>query len=304
MLNIDIQGYVTQIQNFSVNDGEGLRTTIFLSGCPLRCKWCANPETWTVSPKVAVIQDKCVKCGKCLHVCPNNSIERSMKYLPIKDRCICCGSCADVCLSNARKIMGKKMSVKEVINIVKRDIIFFDESGGGVTFSGGEPTYQLEFLHALIKSLKEIGINIAIETSGYFKWEDTKDVFENIDFAFIDIKHMDRLKHKELTGIDNDVILENIKTIGKLGKDIVIRIPLIEGINDSEENLMATSSFVKEYVPNPKIEILPYHNLGFYKYESLGLSVCKQEFVTPSKFRLKILTEFIGSLGIEIVEYN
>jgi glycyl-radical enzyme activating protein family len=247
---LDEKGYVSQIQSFSVNDGEGIRTTIFLSGCPLRCKWCCNPETWTINPKIA------------------------------------------------------QLSVKEVLQRVKRDIIFFRESGGGITFSGGEATFQQSFLRALVNVHEEIGVDMAIETSGYFIWDQVKDVMEKLDFIFVDLKHMNSKKHHELTGVDNKLILENIEKIGNLNKAVVVRIPLVKGINDDEENISSTAKYVKQYVPGGKIEILPYHNLGEKKYETMRLDKFKNVFNTPSREEINAVKEIIRSTGVEIIDYK
>lgn len=250
MGDLEEKGYVSQIQGFSVNDGNGIRTTIFLLGCPLRCKWCCNPETWTIDPKAA------------------------------------------------------PMSVEDVLQRIKRDIIFFRESGGGVTFSGGEATCQQSFLRALVNAHSEIGIDMAIETSGYFIWNEVKDIIEKLDLIFIDLKHMNTEKHQELTGVDNKLILENIKNIGKLNKEVVVRIPLIKGINDDKENIINTAKYVKQYVPGGKMEILPYHNFGEKKYDQLGLSEFKNVFSTPTKEEIDEVKETIRSIGVETIDYK
>lgn len=287
------KGYVSQIQNFSVNDGNGIRTTIFLSGCPLRCKWCCNPETWTVKPKLAVFKEKCVKCGKCIEVCPTK-----------QKNCVACGRCVNVCSYGARKIVGRYMSVKEVMDQIRKNMVFFRESNGGITFSGGEATFQQNFLRALVDESYSIGIDMAIETSGYFIWDEVKDIFEKLDFIFVDIKNMDEKEHIELTGVSNKLILENIKRIGKLKKETVVRIPLVAGINDKEENITAAAEYVKKYVPNGKIEILPYHNLGEGKYETIGLGRFKNEFVTPGSDEVDSVKQLICSTGVELADYR
>ena len=248
MGNLDRKGWVSQMQSFSVNDGEGIRTTIFLSGCPLRCKWCSNPETWNLNS-------------------------------------------------------GTLMSVKQVIDRVKRDVIFFRQSGGGVTFSGGEATVQADFLGTLVDSFYNMGIDTAIETSGYFQWEEVSSIFEKLDFIFIDIKHMDNEKHKSLTGMDNSLILENIKKIGQLEKKVVIRIPFVKGINDNERNIQATARFVREYVKRGMIEILPYHNLGEHKYRDLGLEKYINIYDAPSKEEIERAKHTIATEGVETITF-
>ncbi len=246
-LNHNIMGYVFQTQRWSLHDGDGIRTTIFLSGCPLRCSWCHNPESWS-----------------------NNSIQ------PI--------------------------SVEDLMKTIKRDAVFYRVSGGGVTFSGGEPTYQTEFLRELVKNCMLLGIDTAIETSGYFSWEKTKDVLEMLDFVFVDIKHMDSNTHKKYTGVDNKLILENIVKISNMGKKPVIRIPLIPGVNDDDENIDKISEFILKNLEVRGVEVLPYHDYGLYKYKDLGLD-SKYEFIAPTKEKIEEVKSRIKKHGINIINY-
>ncbi|SNT07150.1 pyruvate formate lyase activating enzyme [Anaerovirgula multivorans] len=245
--NKNIKGYVFQTQRWSLHDGDGIRTSIFLGGCPLRCSWCHNPESWS-----------------------RNSTET--------------------------------VSVEEVIKTIKRDEVFYRASGGGVTFSGGEPTYQTEFLRGLVKSCMLLGINTAIETSGFFNWKSNKDIFQMLDFVFVDIKHMDSKIHKKYTGVGNKLILENITKISDLGKTIIIRIPLILGVNDDDENIDKTSRFILENLDIEGVEILPYHNLGEYKYKELGLDT-QYQFAEPAKERIEEIKDRIKSHSINIIDY-
>ncbi|MBU5676442.1 glycyl-radical enzyme activating protein [Alkaliphilus sp. MSJ-5] len=240
-------GYVFQTQRWSLHDGDGIRTTIFLNGCPLRCSWCHNPESWT-----------------------NNSIQ------PI--------------------------SVEDLMKTIKRDAVFYRASGGGVTFSGGEPTYQTEFLRELVKNCMLLGIDTAIETSGYFSWDKTKDILEALDFVFVDIKHMDSQVHKKYTGVDNKLILENIIKISNMGKKPVIRIPLIPDVNDNDENINQTSEFILKNLEVRGVEVLPYHDYGLYKYKDLGLD-SKYEFITPTKEKIEKVKSRIKKHGINIINY-
>ncbi|WP_246579207.1 glycyl-radical enzyme activating protein [Alkaliphilus flagellatus] len=246
-LNHNIMGYVFQTQRWSLHDGDGIRTTIFLNGCPLRCSWCHNPESWT-----------------------NNSIQ------PI--------------------------SVEDLMKTIKRDAVFYRASGGGVTFSGGEPTYQTEFLRELVKNCMLLGIDTAIETSGYFSWDKTKDILEALDFVFVDIKHMDSQVHKKYTGVDNKLILENIIKISNMGKKPVIRIPLIPDVNDNDENINQTSEFILKNLEVRGVEVLPYHDYGLYKYKDLGLD-SKYEFITPTKEKIEKVKSRIKKHGINIINY-
>lgn len=302
---VDSFGVVSQIQGFCVNDGEGIRTNIFLSGCPLRCKWCANPETWTPEPKLTVVKEKCIGCNRCVEICPRKAAKNPLYCDVFEDAsCDACGKCVDACPASARKVLGSVMSVQEVLDRVKKDVIYFRQSGGGVTFSGGEPTFQKEFLRNIADELYELGINIAIETCGLFSWEAVKDIFKKLDFIFIDLKIFDNDTHRDFTGMGNKVIFENIKNIGRLGKPVVVRIPLIKGINDDDENIMKTAVFVKEFVPGGEIEVLTYHDFGSYKYDALGKSKLKNKFDAPSYERVKEIEEIIRQNGVEIADFK
>ncbi|HHQ8638883.1 TPA: glycyl-radical enzyme activating protein [Clostridioides difficile] len=264
------KGRVVKVQHFSVNDGDGIRTTIFLEGCKLKCKWCSNPDSWSNIVKLGVMKDKCVSCNRCIDVCPQN-ISSLFDRAQINNKCDLCGECIKVCLKDAICIMTEEMSVEEIVEEVEKDFIFFFESNGGITFSGGEPTLQIDFLRELVDIFYDKGINIAIETCGYFDWNKVNDVFEKIDHIFVDIKSMDDNIHKEYTGVSNKIILDNICRLSKLNKSMVIRVPIIYGVNDSEENIRNTALFVKQNVPGGKMELLPYHKFGIDKYKALGL---------------------------------
>ncbi len=301
----DSIGFVSQIQGFCVNDGEGIRTNIFLSGCPLRCKWCANPETWTPSAKLTVVKEKCTGCGRCMHACPVKAALNPIDSdVFVTEACNSCGKCVDVCPTSARKVLGSYMTVGDVIERVKKDVIYFRQSGGGVTFSGGEPTFQKNFLKAIIDELYELGVDMAIESSGMFSWEGSKDIFEKLDFIFVDLKIFDSEKHCKYTGSGNEVILENIMKIGKLGKPVVVRIPLMKDVNDDEENISRTAQFVRDNVPGGRIEVLPHHNYGSYKYDALGMKEHKMLFETPSKERVEEIEELIRKNGIEVADFK
>jgi pyruvate formate lyase activating enzyme len=305
MISSDSVGMVSQIQGFCVNDGEGIRTNIFLSGCPLRCRWCANPETWTPEPKLTVVKEKCTGCGKCMEVCPQKAALNPIdSNVFVTEDCDACGKCADACPASARKVLGSFMSVREVVDRVKKDVIYFRQSGGGVTFSGGEPTFQRNFLKEIVDELYELGIDMAIESSGMFRWDDAKDIFDKLDFIFVDLKVFDCEEHRRHTGAGNEVILKNIKEIGKLGKPVVVRIPLMKGVNDDDENISKIAEFVRENVPGGRIEVLPYHSYGAYKYDALGMKELKTVFETPSEDRVKKVEELIRKNGVEVADYK
>ncbi len=295
----EIGGYVIQTQHLSVNDGNGIRSTIFLAGCPLHCQWCANPEGLTSEPKIGYLESKCTSCGVCTASCP--------LHLGIRDvrvSCTSCGICADVCPNHAKiKLVEYKLADK-IIEEIKRQIVFFRYSGGGVTFSGGEATMQEAFLRELVHRLEDLGINIALETSAYFDYDKVSDILYSLDMLFVDIKIMDDIKHKHFTGVSNQLILKNIKRLKELCIPIVVRVPTIIGVNADDENIIATANFVHENLPNAIMELLPYHSLASYKYESLGMLQPSADFKSPSIQEILRLRLLIESYGVETVEWK
>jgi pyruvate formate lyase activating enzyme len=246
----DLYGYFMEPQNFSVNDGSGIRTTIFFAGCPLHCEWCANPES---------------------HNIHNELVDR--------------------------------YSISQILHIIDRQEIFYRYSGGGVTFSGGEAFNQLDVLRVITNNLYDKAVNMAIETSGYFQFDEVDDILKKLDLIFIDIKHMDSEKHKYFTGKGNELILENVKRMNDLNVPMVVRIPVIVGVNSNKDNIIKTAKFVKNYINNPKIELLPYHNFGDDKYEKLGIKKPSSDFKKPSNELLNELKELIKHEGVKVVSY-
>ncbi len=272
MADQHIKGWVFDIQHYSIHDGPGIRTTVFLSGCSLRCKWCQNPESHTIKPVLSFNADKCITCGACISVCPEKAIFiEDNKIHTNRKLCTACGACVPVCPTEARSIIGKEMTAAEVIADVESDKIFYEGSGGGVTLSGGEILFQPEFSRTLLAMLKEAGISTAVETTGNADWEVVKDTIKDADLVLYDLKHMDSEGHKFGTGVGNKRILENIVKIKKeLNISVNIRIPLIPGYNDSSENLNQTARFIKEQLgEDTPVSLLPYHRMGIGKWEQL-----------------------------------
>lgn len=295
-------GRVVNIQHFSVNDGEGLRTTVFLEGCPLKCKWCSNPDSWNNIVKLGVIKDKCKSCNKCIEVCDKN-ITSLLNRKEVKSKCNLCGKCVSNCVNNAISIMTKEMTVDEVVREVEKDRIFYINSGGGVTFSGGEATLQSDFLTKLVNKCYDKGINMAIETCGYFDFDKVKNIIEKLDYIFVDIKSMDDNIHKKYTGVSNKLIFENICKMARMNIPMTVRIPVISGVNDSIENIRNTAIFVKENTINGSIELLPYHKFGIEKYKALGLEDFIYEFKTPEDSLMLKLKKTIEDIGVKVVKY-
>ncbi len=299
-----------QIQPFSVNDGEGIRTNIFMAGCPLRCRWCSNPEGFEQKELIGWHKRKCIGCGACAAVCPQG-IGIDMDALTNggvtgHDRCISCGACVKACPEEARASMVTLMDADDVIREVMKHRLFYSYSGGGVTFSGGEATSQPAFLDYVSKKLYDSGLSIDLESCGYFDFESVRPALERMDLIFMDLKHMDPELHRQYTGVSNERILENIARLGSLKQEpeTVIRIPVIGGVNNSEENIAASAAYVHDVLPDAKMELLPYHSLGRIKYEAIGMPFGQEDFYTPDKEEMKKLRGIAAAQGIEITDYR
>lgn len=298
-----LEGSFLTLQNFSVNDGDGIRTTVFFAGCPLRCEWCANPEGLTSSPKIAYYEELCIQCGACVPVC-TEGIGIDLNIDEARLQCNACGECVKHCETGARKPMVYSYTVAEILEKIERQSIFYRYSGGGVTFSGGEATLQVSVLKALVDALYDLGISLSIETSGYFQFETVAEILSKMDLIFIDIKHMDSQIHLAYTGVDNQKILENITKLNTLKIPIVVRIPLIVGVNADIENISQTAKFVKKTIDQPKIELLPYHAFGNEKYKALGMETPSEDFSAPDDKQMKVLENVIRAEGVHIVSYK
>ena len=270
-----MKGLIFDIQRGSYVDGPGIRTTVFFKGCNLKCAWCHNPESQCSYPQLMYYKDKCNDCGICRSVCesPNN--------------CILCGKCTLYCPNDARKICGKEYTVGDVISEICKDISYYRNSGGGVTFSGGECMLQINFLTELLKECKKNGINTAVDTAGNVPYAYFETILPYTDIFLYDIKCMDTEPHKKYTGTDNALILENLKKILKTDKKVIIRIPIICGINDNENEMTKIKNFLNENGKAEKIELLPYHSFGENKYYALNMNYKK--FITPSKDQINSL---------------
>lgn len=289
------------IQPFSVNDGNGIRTTVFLAGCPLRCKWCSNPEGFTAESKVGWYESRCIGCGACEAACPEgiaiNLLER--------ERCTACGKCVDACPTEARSYMVSLMDADEVLNQIQKHRIFYSYSGGGVTFSGGESTTQIEFLDYLSKRIYDMGFSMAIETCCMFEREQVAPILSRMDQVFADIKLLDSERHRAWTGVSNVKILDNIKKLDDvIDAEIIIRIPVVGGVNDDEDNIRGTAAFVHEYLPKAKMELLPYHELGTIKYKALGISYEQRDLRVPTKEEMNRLRAIVDEEGVVLADFR
>ncbi len=295
------KGLVFSIQRYSIHDGPGIRTTVFLKGCPMTCKWCSNPESINPFPELMVRDARCNGCGKCLEVCVPDAISLDKTSVRVdRSRCDLCLKCVEVCLPGAIEITGKYMSVTEVADECVRDELFYRNSGGGVTLSGGEPLYQPEFAISLLKECRERGLSTAIDTSGYASWEVLDRVLQYTDIVLYDIKHINSEMHRKGTGVRNDLILKNFERIaGTRRARIWVRIPIIPDFNDSEQFIDKLAEFIMG-MPIEKISLLGYHEWGKPKYGALGIKYPLDGCVPPSQERLQILSGIMQSKGLKV----
>ena len=264
------KGIVFNIQKFCIHDGDGIRTCVFLKGCPLRCIWCHNPESIDKAPSLSFNKQKCSSCGRCITVCSARTIENSTLSVN-REKCTRCGKCAEICLADANEIIGREMTSQEVLDEVIKDKMFYDTSGGGLTITGGEPSYQPDFTSELLTLAKENGISLAIETCGIGSRKFYKKVADLGTTFLFDVKCIDPVRHKELTGADNLHIMSNLDYLMNRGADIIIRLPLVPHCNDSDQDIRALSEFLNKNKGRYRYaEIMPYHTLGTGKAEKLG----------------------------------
>lgn len=295
---------VFNIQTYCIHDGPGIRVTVFVKGCPLRCTWCANPESNLNKPQMMFYKDKCTGCGRCVETCPKHAIEireTENGYRAYTDRSVCadCGACVKNCPAEAREIAGEIMDVQTALDRVLADKLFLDTSGGGMTISGGECLACPDFAENLLMAAHEEGLSTAVESSVFAVPEIIDRVYDHVDLALCDIKHMDPEKHKEYTGVGNEQILKNIIHINQdLYVPVWVRVPIIPGHNDSDENIDAVARFVSENLTkDTRVCLLPYHRLGESKNESLGHEM-DWSIEIPSDEHMKHLKEIVESYGI------
>ncbi len=267
-----VMGLIFDIQRFAIHDGPGIRTLVFMKGCPLRCPWCQNPESMAGEPEISYFASNCIACNACSERCAQGAIAVAGDGARAIDRARCnlCGKCLDTCYAGAINIVGRYLTVAEVLAEAQRDRRFYDNSGGGVTFSGGEPTAQPVFLEAALAAAHAADLRTAIETCGYVRWDTLARILRHTDLALYDIKHMDPVAHRRLTGVPNDLILANLRRIDALGVPVRVRLPLVPGYNDALANVHATAAFVAGLRHAQALDILPYHRLGEPKWRQLG----------------------------------
>ncbi len=264
-------GVIFDVKRYAIHDGPGIRTTVFLKGCPLRCRWCHNPEGLSPRPEHSLRVSRCTGCGRCVEACPRGALSRSGQRWSVDPaKCEFCRACVDACPTGAWEILGRRATVAELIAEIERDVVFFDESGGGVTFSGGEPLAQAAFLEQLLRECRAREIHTAVDTSCYGPWEAFESIAPYVDLFLCDLKHMDRGAHEQLTGVSNESILQNVQRLAELKKNIIIRIPVIPGANDSHENITATGEFVSSLGVVARVDILAHNKAARTKTARLA----------------------------------
>lgn len=295
----NIKGIIFDIQRFSVHDGPGIRTIVFMNGCPLKCLWCHNPESQKMQPQILFEKDLCTLCGECVKICPHG-VHAIIDDTRIIQRELCggCGKCTDNCLTGALGLKGKLVTVDDVISEVLKDRVYYVKSGGGITLSGGEPLTQPVFAKALLIRSKEHGINTAIETSGYARWNTFEEILDLVDFTMYDIKLVDSGLHKRYCGAGNSLIIKNLKRIIEKGKTIHVRVPLIPAINDTDENLKQTAELLTG-LGMKYVELIPYHAFAKEKCRALGIDYPLSHSKTQTRKGLKRMMRLMSSLGIE-----
>ena len=291
---------IFDIKRYAINDGPGIRLVVFFKGCNLRCAWCHNPESISAKAEKMYTPAKCIKCGTCVEACPENAITLTSEgIITDADLCRMCGKCADVCPSKAIVMSGKMMSVAEIMDAIEKERVFFDQSGGGVTFSGGEPLLHTKLLIELLDECGKKGIHRAVDTAGNVSTETLLEVAGRTDLFLYDLKMMDTELHHEWTTAGNRKILHNLKILAGTGANIIIRIPLVGGINDTVENIQLTAKFISELDGEPKeVHLLPYHAIAQHKYLKLGRAGDFERLMEPGSETIANAISIFGKYGI------
>lgn len=292
-------GIIFNIQRYSVQDGPGVRTTVFMKGCPLRCLWCSNPESQRPHPEVSHRNTLCTKCGRCLEACPRDAISLCQTGIRInRSKCDNCGLCVPVCYPGAIEVLGREATVDEVLVEAKKDALFYRNSGGGVTVSGGEPLGQPDFVAELLCRCQDAGLHTTIDSCGYAPPEALKAVLPYADLVLFDVKHMQEEPHRKATAVSNRRILSNALAIASAGVSMTMRLPLIPGINDSEENVRCTARFAQELGVR-RLDLLPYHRFGTSKYTNLDRRYRLDGLTSPADELVEHLKAMLEDMGLE-----
>ena len=293
-------GIIFNIQRYSIHDGPGIRTTVFLKGCPLNCWWCQNPESQLSGQEMVFWEDRCIGCGVCSLNCPSGAIQmENKKPVTDKNKCNLCGECSRICPTQAREMIGEKLTAEEIIKEVEKDLVFYEESGGGVTFSGGEPLGQSEFLESLLICCQKKKIHTAVDTSGYISWEILNKIHSKVNLFLYDLKIMNSKRHKKYTGVSNELILENLKKLSSVHNNIFVRFPVIPGINDDYQNIKEMGEFLSS-LKVTQVNLLPYHYIGVDKYGRLGRTYKLVTTQPPSEEKLSEVSAILRKFNLNV----
>ncbi len=296
-------GYIFDIKHFAVHDGPGIRTTIFLKGCSLHCLWCHNPEGIDRGPELMIRSSRCNRCYSCVAVCPTKAISKGKEGGPVvvdRSKCDVCGKCAEACTSEALAVAGREATVAEVVAEVEKDRIFYDQSGGGATISGGEPLSQLRFTVRILGELKSRGISTALDTSGYASWDSLASAASLADLVLYDLKLVDAGKHVHYTHVPNALILSNLTKLSAAGRPIAVRIPLAAGVNDSSDDIARAVAFLKPLAAVRRVDLLRYHQGGREKYKNLGRAGEFEIYAPPSPARMEEIKRSFAEAGFAV----
>jgi pyruvate formate lyase activating enzyme len=297
-----IQGTLFDIKRYAIHDGPGIRTTLFFKGCPLHCWWCHNPEGISPDRELTFRPNRCLDdCNLCLASCPQSALSKPDGRIQVdQDRCRVLGKCAESCPTEALEVVGQSWTVDEVMREINKDRIFYDRSGGGVTFSGGEPLQQAEFLTALLEECHKDGLHTVVDTSGHTPFERLEGIRDQVDLFFYDLKHMDPEKHREMTGVSNQLILDNLRRLSEIGSRIQIRVPLVPGGNDNAGHARRMAEFLASLSGIHDISLLPYHNMGSQKYKNLNVTYSNPDTEPPSKDTVAGIREALEDQGFRV----
>jgi pyruvate formate lyase activating enzyme len=296
-----LQGTIVQFERYAVHDGPGIRTVVYLKGCPLRCLWCHSPETQVAEPEVGIRGDRCIRCGTCVMTCEHGAVVDADTYYDVDRRaCALCAECAALCPTGAREVIGRALTVAEVVAEIERDTVFYDESGGGVTISGGEPLMQPEFVHALLQACRARRLHTAVETCGAGDPAALLALAPHTDLFLYDLKMMDDERHRRVTGASNRVILENLERLVARGANVRVRFPLVPGVNDDQENVVMLGRYVAS-LGLRGLDLLPYHRAGIAKYRRLGRLYLLPDAAVPSNGTVGAAVERLAGLGLNVL---
>jgi pyruvate formate lyase activating enzyme len=299
---MSMTGRVFDIKRYSIHDGPGIRTTVFLKGCSLNCLWCHNPESVDPGPELMHWPGRCARCYACVEACPLGAIGKDASGAVVVDRSKCdlCGKCAEACLYDAMQIVGREMTVDEVLDEVEKDRIFYEQSGGGVTLSGGDPAVQTVFAEAILDGCRARGLRTAVDTAGFSSNGALERLASKAELVLFDLKVMDEARHRDLTGVPNGPILGNLEKLAAAGTEVWVRIPLVAGVNDDDKNVARTIAFLRPLRTIKRIGLLPYHSGGLEKARRIGKDAKFRKFESPSEPRIAAVEAAFREAGFEV----